>query len=186
MRIKIKQLMANRSVLAGAANGSLLLSRLLSTVAEPNEPTALYLDFAGVDVATASFLRDGPLAYRQIVRSRVSNLYPVVANPNDTVLQELRLFVESQRDAILCCTLGAAETPSNVQLVGKLEEKHLLTFELVRELGSADTATIASNAIEKEVKPTAWNNRLAGLVQKGLLMEFQVGRTKRFSLVTSP
>ena len=49
----------NGSVLAGAVNGKAALRRLLEMAsAEPEKPEPLFLDFAGIDVATASYLRE--------------------------------------------------------------------------------------------------------------------------------
>ena len=46
-------------VLAGAPNGRAAFAKLLSeAVQEPLVPEPLYLDFADVDIATASYLRE--------------------------------------------------------------------------------------------------------------------------------
>ena len=57
-------------------------------------------------------------------------------------------------------------------------------FDLVREVGEADVATLQSlDRSGEAVGHTAWNNRLAALAAKGVLIESQQGRTKRYRLV---
>jgi hypothetical protein len=164
MRALIKREVGNQTVLAGAAEGSALLSRLLTSVEEP------------------SFLRDGPLAYRQLVRSRGSNVYPVIANANDKIIEELRLFLLSRNDAMFCCMLSRAGSVSNVRVIGTLDEKQSVTLELVRRLREVDTGKLVDGGYDPSVKATAWNNRLAALVDKGLLIESARGRAKYFRL----
>jgi hypothetical protein len=181
MRVSIKYLAGNQEVVAGTAEGGALLGRLLTLGPEPDHPEPIFLDFTGVDVATASFLREGPLAYRQILRSRGSRFYPIIANASAKTIDELRLFVESRNDAIFCCTLSGADEVSEVFLVGRLDEKQADTLEWVRKLKEADTAALVRYA-DSNVKATAWNNRLAALVEKGLIMESTRGRAKSFRL----
>ena len=182
MRTLIKREVGNQAVLAGAAEGGALLSRLLTNIEEPPTAEPLFLDFDGIAVATASFLRDGPLAYRQLVRSRGSNVYPVIANANDKIIEELRLFLVSQNDAMFSCALSRAGSVSKVRLIGKLDEKQSVTLELVRRLKEVDTGTLVEGGFDPSVKATAWNNRLSALVAKGLLIESARGRAKYFRL----
>ena len=58
MRIGLRELEVS-GVLAGARAGRRMLGRLLERVGnDPQEPELLFLDFDGVQVATASFLRE--------------------------------------------------------------------------------------------------------------------------------
>jgi len=182
MRLVIKSLMGDQEVLGGSAEGRHLLGLLLQTVREPQSPEPLFLDFAGVEVATASFLREGPLAFRHHLRTTGSGLYPVVANAAEKVLDDLRLLLDDRNDAIFACTLSADGEASRVELLGRLDEKQATTLDLVSKLKEADTATLIKHGDDESVKATAWNNRLAALVQKGLVMESARGRAKRFRL----
>jgi hypothetical protein len=70
MRIRMRDLAdGDGRVLAGAINGRKAVARLLElTAREPDQPDTVFLDFEGVDVATASFLRESVLAFRDAVR----------------------------------------------------------------------------------------------------------------------
>ena len=62
-------------VLSGALRGQELLAKLLpEAAAEPPSPQPLFLDFNGIDSATASFLRESVLTFRDVVRGRRSTI----------------------------------------------------------------------------------------------------------------
>lgn len=181
MRVSIQDL-AGKRILAGAQEGRALLLQLVEAIREPETPQALFLDFRGVDVATTSFLREGPLAYRRLVRAQSSKIYPIFANANEHIVDELKLFLISQKDAVFTCTLTGGEKASKLRLVGRLDEKQALTLEFVKQLGEVDAARLVSTRTEPGTRPNAWNNRLAALAQKGLIVESLDGRTKKFRL----
>jgi hypothetical protein len=57
-------------ILAGATNGRKILEKLLvQTDKEPMNPEPVFLDFAGINVATASFLREAIVAYRNTLKA---------------------------------------------------------------------------------------------------------------------
>lgn len=181
MHIRIRDLVDN-DVLAGALTGRKALGFLLERIdRDPGEPEPVYLDFAGIEVATASFLRECILEFRDIVRRRWTNYYPVVANANDSVTEELSVLLEPQRDVLVLCTLNEDDIPGAPRLVGELEPKQRITFDLVKNLGEADAGELMRTANgTEEVGQTAWNNRLASLSRLGLLMELSHGRAKRY------
>jgi len=172
---------AESGILAGALTGRRVLGQLLERVdGEPETPEPLYLDFDGVDIATASFLRECILEFRNIVRRRWTNCYPVVANANKSVTEELCVLL-AHRDVLVLCTLDEEGTPEFPQVLGDLEPKQRVTFDLVRKLGEADAGELMRSSQNRdEVGQTAWNNRLASLSRLGLLMEMSHGRVKRY------
>ena len=181
MRIHMSEL-GNSEVLAGAINGRKVQAKLLErTEKEPAAPEQVFLDFAGVTVATASFLRETVLAYRDTVRRRRSNFYPVVANANQVVEDELKVLVSSDADVLMLCLLDENDQPHQPRLLGKLDPKQRLTFELVQERKETDAAELMREHPEtKAVKQTAWNNRLSALANMGLVVELSEGRAKRY------
>lgn len=181
MRIPMREL-GGAEVLAGAPNGQKLLVKLMErTGKESAAPEPVFLDFAGVKVATASFLRESAVAFRDTVRNRRSNFYPVIANANDVVIEELRIVVAQHGDVLLLCTLDRNNQVREPRLVGDLDPKQRVTFNLVRERGETDAAQLMRDHGKGEgVKQTAWNNRLAALANLGLVVELSEGRAKRY------
>ena len=172
---------AHKEILAGALTGRRILGLLLERIdREPERPEPIYLDFKGIEIATASFLRECILEFRDIVRRRWRNYYPVVANANDSVAEELSVLL-AQRDVMLLCTLNEKGIPGSPRLLGELEPKQRVTFDLVKKLGEADAGELMRRSKDSEVVgQTAWNNRLASLSRLGLLMEMSHGRAKRY------
>lgn len=180
MLVSLKGL-ANNTVLSGAVNGKRLLGQLLASVDEPTEPTPLFLDFTGIEVATASFLRESVVRFRDLMRVKRSTLYPVVANADESIVDELSVLMGANGDAMMCCCLDDQGHVTSATLIGSLDPKQRLTFELINRLGETDAGTLMREHSKDEViKQTAWNNRLAMLASLGLVIELPQGRAKRY------
>ncbi|SRR5579862_1079162 len=181
MQLKLRAL-AEIPVLSGAQNGRAMLGKLLDAVAtEPAEPEPLFLDFAGVYVATSSYLRESVIALRDIIRGRHSRLYPVIANANETVSEELLEVLKSRGSAIMACKLAADGAVSEAAPLGELDPKQGITFKLVAEGGTTDAAQLMrQHGAAEGIRQTAWNNRLAALATLGLVVELSEGRAKRY------
>ena len=181
MHIRLKDLVKS-DILAGALTGRKTLGLLLERIdREPEKPEQVYLDFTGIEVATASFLRECILEFRDTVRRRWPSYYPVVANANDTVTEELSILLGPQRDVLMLCTLDEHGSPGAPRLVGDLEPKQRITYDLVNKLGETNAGELMRTANGTEdVGQTAWNNRLASLKRLGLVMELSHGRAKRY------
>jgi hypothetical protein len=171
-------------VLAGALNGKRLFGKLLAaTIQQPLEPEPVFLDFSKVRVATASLLRESVLALRDVVRGQRSNFYPVVANANTDIRDELRELVAGRRsDVIITCDLTESGTVNNVRIIGDLEPIQRRTFDLVRQIGETDASELmrTHGSTDRTTRTTAWNNRLTSLAFLGLLVEVSQGRAKRY------
>ncbi len=167
--------------MAGAANGAVVLSRLVSQVHRLAVPTVIALDFYGVTVATGSFLRECVLGFRDYCRRSQPNLYPVIANLDETVLEELRDLLKHRRQALVCCRLEGDDQFRTPRVEGVLEEKQVVTLDAVLAMGEADAATLAEQlGSTDKIGPTGWNNRLASLAAEGILIETRNGRAKRY------
>ena len=180
MIIDIREL-SGGPVLSGAINGKSLFVKLLdATALEPEGPIPLVMDFGKVEVATASFLRESVFALKSYMRTIGSDYYPVVANINDAVRDELSVLTEAKNDAIMTCELDVTGRAANPVLVGSLDPKQELTFGLVVKLNVADANSLMEKFgdAEKTKSTTAWNNRLAALVARGVVREFSQGRAK--------
>lgn len=186
MKINIREI-SDGPVLAGALSGKKTLNRLLEkTTAEPDKPEPVFLDFSSVEVATASFLRESVVTFREIVRGRRSQFYPVVANAKKEVKEELAEILQRRGHVFMACALKTDNSVKTVSMIGDLSPKQRMTFDLVHKYGNVeegtDAGTLMSNCDEKEGprRTTAWNNRLSSLATLGLIVELSRGRTRRY------
>lgn len=183
MRLMMRKL-GESEYLAGAEAGRMLLARLITEIGSPSEPEPAFLDFSGVAVATASFIRGAVLGFRDYVRSSKPSIYPVIANANQAIIEELEFYLTAQRDAIWCCEIDANGTPSQPRLIGVLDAAVRRAFDAVLNLRRATVAEVAGKFPDAGLKgTTAWNNRLATLVKQGLLIEWHNGSAKEFAPV---
>jgi hypothetical protein len=171
-------------VLAGAPHGRKVFGRMMEkTSQEPDLAEPAFLDFSGVEVATASFLRETVLAFRDAVRRRRSNFYPVVANASSVIVDELAVLTAADNDVVFTCLLDDNKEPHEPRIIGVLDPKQRITFDLVRKRGETDAGELLrehGDDEENRVTQTAWNNRLSSLASRGLVVELSQGRTKRY------
>lgn len=167
-------------ILSGAPSGRQLYAKLVENLPqEPSAPEPLFLDFNGIQLATASYLREAVIAFRTFVRSRKSNYYPAVANAVSDVVDELVEVVQPRGDVLMVCTLTEDGEILRCRHIGKLDPMQQLTFDLVNRHGET-TATKLMDIEKSDVKVTAWNNRLSSLSSLGLISEQSSGRTKTY------
>ncbi|WFU13037.1 hypothetical protein QA646_27150 (plasmid) [Rhizobium sp. CB3090] len=174
---------SDNPVLAGAVNGKIAFAEMIKSI--PDEiviPQPLFLDFGGVAVATASYLRESVFALKAYLRTKSSSYYPVVANANSDVWDELSVIAHAKNDAIVACELTDDGVTSNVELVGSLDPKQQMTFELVLKFDEVDANSLMEQfgEVEKTKSTTAWNNRLTGLASRGIIREYTKGRSKYY------
>lgn len=175
------QLGGRQAILAGADNGQALLAKLVAETPRVGEATPCFLDFAGIALATFSFIRESVFAYRDYARTSMPNLYPVIANADAPVLEEIAAYAESEADVVWTCHLDRQGNVSRVAVVGNLDPIQKQTLDLVCRLGSADAPGLAKR--DNSIGVTGWNNRLAILNSKGLLLEQRAGKAKVFKPV---
>lgn len=182
MHVAMKRVAGGKKALGGAVEGRRDLGRLLEAIGgEPPAPGPLFVDWEGIDLATASYQRETIGALQGLIRGRRSNHYLVIANASEPVREDLELLARSGGFVFLTCRLDAAGKASKVHIVGALDLKAQATFDLVCERGETDAKELMQvNAGREDVGHTAWNNRLSGLVQLGLIAEYTVGKAKRY------
>lgn len=174
--------LAHDAVLAGATKGREAFAEMLkATAREPDTVTPVLLNFSCVDVATSSFLRESVLAFRDAIRSRKSNYYPVVANPKPEVLEEFEDLLARRGGVLMACRTADRDVVETY-LIGGLDPKQRLTFDLVQQRRETDAGELMREFADQErlKSPTAWNNRLANLAALGLVAELSQGRAKRY------
>ena len=140
-----------------------------------------------VDVITPSFARESFVTICALLRAQRSNLFPVIVNANSDVREDLALTLKTAQSAILCCTRDADGKLDDLELIGDLDSHLQATFDLVAERGETDAKELKELTDARPgntpVVQTAWNNRLARLVELGALVEIQHGRSKRYRAV---
>ena len=181
MRYELLEMMDGRGVFSGGIAGRKLLTALIAATPSGDAPTVAFLDFKGVQVATSSFLREAVVGFRDYSRLSLTNIYPVAANLEAAVLEELEFFLRARNDVFWICDLGANERVTGARLLGVLDPAQRTTFDHVRQLGAVTAPELAASFPGQNIGPTAWNNRLSGLAAKGLLVERKVGKSKSFS-----
>lgn len=168
-------------VLAGRQNGRRAFVRQLEQLPPINETIVVALDFRNVELATASFLGEAVIHFRDHLRLGRAPAYLVAANLSHRVAEELDDLLNRAADALLCCSLTLDGLLSDARLLGTLEPKLKTTFDLVTEKGKATANQLHAAAVEgTAVGTTAWNNRLSALVAKSLLIEIPQGRAKTY------
>lgn len=182
MKISLLQYSVD-AVVAGAGHGrKVLFSMLDQCVESPQNPSVLIIDFAGIQLATASFLRESVFALKDHMRSRGSNWYPIFANVSPELEEEFAVLTHARRDAVILCNYNEAGLITHQRLFGNLDPVYKRTFDFVINEGEADAGGLANTYGDQENlhKPTAWNNRLKTLVERGVLMELTKGRAKKY------
>jgi hypothetical protein len=147
--VLIKDVVEGQDVLFGVPMGRQCFAKLLEHTTEPPQPSVVFLDFEGVVSATVSFLREGPLAYRQHLRGRSSTLYPVFANLALPVADSLADYLTASRDAVFACEFVNGRV-INPRLIGQLEPKQKLTFDAVMAAEAVTAAELAREAGDED------------------------------------
>jgi hypothetical protein len=181
LRHRLIDLTGGQTVLSGAISGRTLLSALITATPSSARPTPAFLDFTAIEFATASFLRESVIGFRDYARRSLENVYPAVANLAPTVAEELEFFVRTRGDVLWSCELGSGDTVISARLIGELDPAQRSTFDAALELGAITAPELAARFADQQIGPTAWNNRLSALATKGLLVERKRGKTKSFS-----
>jgi len=177
-RLTVIELTNQTTSLAGSIPGRNLLAKLIESVKSPTVPSPVFLDFAGVESATASYLRESVMGFRDYcLRSRLP-LYAVVANAHPDIIEELEIVLAAENDAILACSLSPENDATAVRIFGPLDHTQRITLDEVSKRGQVDAITLSQTS--DEVGSTAWNNRLVALAGKGLVIEEKKGRGKYY------
>jgi hypothetical protein len=180
--MRIIEILGNQTVLGGAVEGRRHLGLLIAALGpDPAEPAPLFADFAGIQIATASYQRETVVTLHRLLRARRSNFYLVIANAGASVLEELAVLADAGGLAFLTCSLHDDGSISSITVIGRLDAKQQATFDEVRSRGETDARELmAAQAGHEEVGQTAFNNRLASLVHLGLIAELTRGKSKRY------
>lgn len=173
-------------ILSGAGDGRRGRNTLLGIIEDEQVRgiALVVLDFANVEVATASFLREAIFGLKAHLRTLVTDLYPVLANLPSSLVDEIELLSGLLSSPCLMCRIKEGRI-SDVDLVGNLDPKQEMTFKAVMELGRTDASELMKRYgdVEGTTRTTAWNNRLSALSKKGLIVASTRGRAKTYTAI---
>jgi len=179
LRIEVKKLKPVSPELNGATMGeahALELRHLI--MAAPSESQVL-MDFQGIASASASYLKRMlnpffvPLSDAESFRREV---FPVVSNLSSKDLREdMEAYLASSERVLVL----ASETQNGVQyidLLGPLDGAAAETFTALCNLKTATAAQLYEQDKDRMANQTAWNNRLAKLVEMRIARRYREGR----------
>ena len=90
------------------------------------------------------------------------------------------MLAASSGDAIMACLLSSDGKVSDPALIGSLDPKQQLAFDLVNRQGETDATELMRDFGEEGQRANVWNNRLASLAALGVIIEVSQGRSKRY------
>jgi len=179
LKIQVLEI-AGKEVLSGKATGQALLPKLIAALPGGSDGAPVLVDFSGVEVVTASCFREAFLAFRDYaLRSRGTPI--IFVSANDEIAEEVQLLAHHVGEAFVFGQIQG-ENVVDGTVLGQLENKQALALQMVAELGETDAKRLQERAGE-DTGITVWNNRLASLNKKGLLIERVEGRSKYYRTV---
>lgn len=178
--LPLRDLTASFTSLTGVSRARTLLSRLIARTADEQPKGVLILDFDGVGDASASFLRESILAYRDWARAYEPELYPVLANIDDAVREEFNILLRDRGEAMPGCRLGPGGELIAAEVLGALEPGLSETLAVIRQRG---TATLEDLRQASEAKSTTLSNRIASLIRQGFIVTTQEPKRRAYSFV---
>lgn len=169
-----------RADLLGSAAGKAALPKLAEAAdALPSEHWVL-LDFADIEMVTASAARESVLRLIEHLADRKT--LAVLVNMNAETRDEIEFAAQAGRQVVVAATSVGKDGPAGLKLYGPVDDKVKETLALVSKLGETDAKGANDAHSGSAMGATGWNNRLAALAQARLLKERRVGKTKYYSL----
>ena len=169
-------------ILSGAREGRAAQERLLAA-ALADFADVIELDFAGVEFATASYLREAVFGVRSALERDGVRAPVIVLNASPAVEEDLAIVARSLGTAIASVS-GTKDAGRKGRVLGVLEEAQRDTLSALAECGEASATELHEKfPSSPPVLVTAWNNRLAALASKGVVFEVRSGREKRYRLM---
>jgi hypothetical protein len=171
--------LSKSKILAGSSSGRRTCN-LLFDLAKSSTRGLFVIDCLGIDVATSSFLREGIVEFRRLVRREIPETYPVLSRLADDVEEELVSVLNQMGEAFWVFDMTKDVIKAH-KLIGRIDQKLKETLDLIESGQGYDAATLwKATSSTESVGVTAWNNRLATLSKQGLVFESRIGKQKYF------
>jgi len=167
--------------LQGKLPGKRHFARLCDLLSDAPPGSLVYLEFAGVQLVTGSWVNALFVPFFQWASNEETDLFPIICNAQKAWLDELALVAEWTHR----CFVVAQGTvpPRRGTLIGPMDPGQRSTLKAVVELGETTGADLVRKRSAEGVKATAWNNRLKDLYSKRLLRREKRGREQFYSPV---
>jgi len=164
----------NSTIAAGAGDGRRVASKCLEQIKAASLPVLVQLDFSRIDMATASFLREAVLGVRWVVAEE--QIAVVVGGANEQILDDLREVLLARSEV-----LPILKPIGQIIVLGELDPTLRRVLDLVDKHGPISAPELYEAHPEQGIRgPSAWNNRLASLLDMGLLLKRREGRSNKF------
>lgn len=163
--------------LAGAADGALWFQTARRHV-DSATSGMIVIDFDGVQLATVSWLREGPLALCKYAAALRPELHFVATNLSELVREELEVALDATGSILITADLRSGMHPIQPIVLGRLDPALRDTLQVVEGQHEFD-ATFVASAI-KGLGASAASNRLAALESKGILKSERRGRSRLY------
>jgi hypothetical protein len=169
------------SRLGGKLPGKKDYARLCERLSEASPGSVVFLDFAGVEIVSGSWINAALVPLRAWAADERNDLFPVICNATEEMVDELGLVAKYTHT---CFVVAEGPIPSHrAALIGPLDLGQRSTLMALVELQAVTGAELERSRPGEKIKATAWNNRLKDLFEKRLLRRERRGREQVYSPV---
>ena len=172
MRVSINDL-AKTANLAGATLGAQHLHKVAAKISCDDE--IVILDFTGVESATGSYLKALVFGFLEDPAAKLKGAFPVVTRMNSLVREELVYLTSLTTYRIVEGLKFHGDEVVHARLHGELDPALKTTLDVLLRRGAASATELHAKGGES-IAITAWNNRLADLYAKRLVMRRRAGK----------
>lgn len=180
LTISIAKLEFSSPRLHGATIGEHHAALVRDAVAAQQQPAdSVILDFAGIESATASYLKrliNPFFAAPGSPEGFATEVSPILIGVDSPDLREEITDFLSGKGRVLIVADRDTRPPKFQQLLGRLDGAAAETFQELRTMKRTTAAELYERHREETTNQTAWNNRLAQLVEMRIARRDRAGR----------
>ena len=179
LHITISQLEPQESHLHGATIGEAHADQISKLVRDNHTADVVILDFTGILTASASYFKRviSPFFHPPSVSGGFAQeTFPVGINITSPDLREELSDFLIGKDLVLTEANFEGQQLIRPRLIGELEGASEETYRELQAMGKATAAQLHEKFPQKSVNQTAWNNRLAQLLDLRVAQRERSGR----------
>ena len=166
-----------REILAGRRSGETDFDRLRGHLRAIPEDGVAVLDLAGAKVLSSSYFLGGMWPLWRSPQG-LRGVYPVLANANESILDEIVFVLESSGNLIW--HLQEEQGKSSARLLGQPDSYDRDLFDLILRSGSLSARDLHAN--DSSIGVTAWSTRLSQHHHNRLLRRAKLGKQQIYTL----